>query len=393
MEFACPQCGRRYKSQTPIDGRKVICKACNSQFTAIAIVDELPSTPPRPFGAAGVPSSGNSSHSSDLFDDEFGMLPATPRSAVQRPDTTSNYGATGGFNSTLDGDQRFNAGNNQLGSARPSMSGGHSGGRPRRSDEIDYEIFGDEAQYVEITLDPGEQAIAEAGALMFMTAGIQMETVLGDPSDQKGGLLGKAISAGKRVLTGESLFMTTFTNQGHARAVVGFGSPYPGKMIPMHLDELGGELICQKDSFLCGARGIRVGIAFQKKIGAGLFGGEGFIMQRLQGDGIAIVHAGGTMMYRELKPGEQLRVDTGCLMAMGPSVQYDIQFVGGLKNAFFGGEGLFLASLVGPGPVWLQSLPFSRLAGRVASAMPGSGGGSKDEGSLLGGVGRMFMGD
>jgi uncharacterized protein (TIGR00266 family) len=393
MEFACPQCGRRYKSQTPIDGRKVICKACNSQFTAIAIVDELPSTPPRPLGAAAVPSSGNASHSGDLFDDEFGMLPATPRPAVQRADTTSNYGATGGFNSTLDGDQRFNAGNNQLGSARPSMSGGHSGGRPRRSDEIDYEIFGDEAQYVEITLDPGEQAIAEAGALMFMTAGIQMETVLGDPSEQQSGFLGKAISAGKRVLTGESLFMTTFTNQGHARAVVGFGSPYPGKMIPMHLDELGGELICQKDSFLCGARGIRVGIAFQKKIGAGLFGGEGFIMQRLQGDGIAIVHAGGTMMYRELKPGEQLRVDTGCLMAMGPSVQYDIQFVGGLKNAFFGGEGLFLASLVGPGPVWLQSLPFSRLAGRVASAIPGAGGGGKDEGSLLGGVGRMFMGD
>jgi uncharacterized protein (TIGR00266 family) len=416
MEFACPQCGRRYRSQTPIDGRKVICKACNSQFTAIAILDELPSTPPRPLASAAVPNSGNYAKPNDPFEDDFGMLPPTPRTpssrpADQRPDPTSNdgaaanygaaandgaaanYGGSANFNSTLDSDQKFSAGNHQLGSARPSMSGGHSGAGPRRSDEIDYQIFGDEAQYVEITLDPGEQAIAEAGALMFMTDGIQMETVLGDPSDQKSGFLGKALSAGKRVLTGESLFMTTFTNQGHVRAVVGFGSPYPGKMIPMHLDELGGELICQKDSFLCGARGIRVGIAFQKKIGAGLFGGEGFIMQRLQGDGIAIVHAGGTMMYRELKPGEQLRVDTGCLMAMGPSVQYDIQFVGGLKNAFFGGEGLFLASLVGPGPVWLQSLPFSRLAGRVASAIPGSGGGAKDEGSLLGGVGRMFMGD
>jgi uncharacterized protein (TIGR00266 family) len=399
MEFACPQCGRRYRSQTPIDGRKVICKACNAQFTAIAILDELPSTPPRPLPAAAVPGSGHSAEPNDPFEDDFSLSPAAPRPMPQRPDLASNYGAqsnhgdSGVFNSTLDSDQKFSAGNHQLGSARPSMSGGHSGGGPRRSDEIDYEIFGDEAQYVEITLDPGEQAIAEAGALMFMTDGIQMETVLGDPSDQKSGFLGKALSAGKRVLTGESLFMTTFTNQGHARAVVGFGSPYPGKMIPMHLDELGGELICQKDSFLCGARGIRVGIAFQKKIGAGLFGGEGFIMQRLQGDGIAIVHAGGTMMYRELKAGEQLRVDTGCLMAMGPTVQYDIQFVGGLKNAFFGGEGLFLASLVGPGPVWLQSLPFSRLAGRVASAMPGSGGGAKDEGSLLGGVGRMFMGD
>jgi uncharacterized protein (TIGR00266 family) len=296
--------------------------------------------------------------------------------------------------STRDGDNDFLAGDTEISSAPVSISGGQSGdGRPRSSDEIDYQIFGNETQYVEITLDPGEQTIAEAGALMYMTHGIEMETVFGDPSQQGGGLLGKALSAGKRMMTGESLFMTTFTNHSRGQAHVAFGAPYPGRMIPMHLDQLGGELICQKDAFLCGARGIRVGIAFQKKIGAGLFGGEGFIMQRLSGDGIAIVHAGGTMMYRELEPGEKMRVDTGCLMAMGPSVNYDIQFVGGLKNAFFGGEGLFLATLVGPGPVWLQSLPFSRLAGRVAAATPGAGGSSKGEGSVLGGLGEMFMGD
>ncbi|MEM9585683.1 MAG: TIGR00266 family protein [Planctomycetota bacterium] len=274
------------------------------------------------------------------------------------------------------------------------MRGGQShDGRRRSADEIDYEIFGHETQYVEITLDPGEQTIAEAGALMYMTDGIEMNTVLGDPSKQDEGLLGKALSAGKRMMTGESLFMTTFTNQSGQQAKVAFGAPFTGRMIPLHLDQLGGEIVCQKDAFLCGARGIQVDIAFQKKIGAGLFGGEGFIMQRLRGDGIAIVHAGGTMMYRELAPGERLRLDTGCLMAMGPSVNYDIQFVGGLKNAFFGGEGLFMATLAGPGPVWLQSLPFSRLAGRIASATPSAGGSSKGEGSVLGGLGEMFMGD
>ena len=275
------------------------------------------------------------------------------------------------------------------------MRGGQSGdGRTRTSDEIDYEIFGEESQYVVITLDPGEQTIAEAGALMYMDAGIEMNTVFGDPSQQDKGFLGKALSAGKRLATGESLFMTTFTNTSSKICKVAFGSPYPGRMIPMHLDQLGGEIICQKDAFLCGARGIQVGIAFQKKIGAGLFGGEGFIMQRLTGDGIAITHAGGTMMYRELAAGETLRVDTGCLMAMGPTVKYDIQFVGGLKNAFFGGEGLFLATISGPGPLWLQSLPFSRLAGRViAGAGSGLTGGNKGEGSLLGGLGEMLMGD
>ncbi|MEO1525167.1 MAG: AIM24 family protein [Planctomycetota bacterium] len=277
------------------------------------------------------------------------------------------------------------------------MRGGQSNdGVDRTSDEIDYEIFGHETQYVEITLDPGEQTIAEAGALMYMTDGIEMATVFGDPSKQDSSLFGKVISAGKRALTGESLFMTTFTNQSHRQAKVAFGAPHPGRMVPLHLDQLGGEIICQKDAFLCGARGITVDIAFQKKIGAGLFGGEGFIMQRLKGDGIAVIHAGGTMMYRELEHGEMLKLDTGCLMAMGPSVNYDIQFVGGLKNAFFGGEGLFLATVRGPGPVWLQSLPFSRFAGRLVAQSGGGLGANKGEGSILdglGGLGGMLMGD
>jgi uncharacterized protein (TIGR00266 family) len=256
----------------------------------------------------------------------------------------------------------------------------------RTSDEIDYEIFGSEMQFVEVTLDPGETVIAEAGGMMFMTAGIKMETVFGDPSQSSQGFWSKVASAGKRVLTGESLFMTTFTNIAAARETVAFASPYPGKIVPMHLDQLGGEVICQKDAFVCGARGTRVSIAFQKKIGAGLFGGEGFIMQRLAGDGVVLLHAGGTMMVRDLQPGENLRLDTGCLMALTPSVNYDIGFVGGFKNTLFGGEGLFLAHLTGPGRVWCQSLPFSRLAGRIL----GGARGKKEEGSLLG---NMFMGD
>ena len=276
-------------------------------------------------------------------------------------------------------------------SAPSSFSG--SGREGTRADVIDYEIFGHETQYVELTLDPGEMAIAEAGAMMYMDAAIQMDTVFGDPSETGGGFWSKALGAGKRMLTGESLFMTTFTNHGSQRAKVAFGSPYPGRKIPLHLDELGGEIICQKGAFLCGATGIKVESAFQKKIGAGLLGGEGFIMQRLRGDGVAIAHAGGTMMFRLLAPGEMLRVDTGCLMALGPSVDYDVQFVGGIKNTLFGGEGLVLATITGPGPVWLQSLPFSRLAGRVAAATPGAGGSSKGEGSLLGGLGDMLMGD
>ncbi len=267
-----------------------------------------------------------------------------------------------------------------------------SAGSTRKADEIDYEIYGSEMQCVAVTLDPGEMVIAEAGAMMYMTAGIKMETVFGDPSAGKQGFWGKLASAGKRLVTGESLFMTTFTNIGAGRDSVAFSSPYPGKIVPMHLDRLGGELICQKDAFLCGARGIQVGIAFQKKIGVALFGGEGFIMQRLTGDGIALMHAGGTIIERDLQAGETIRLDTGCLVALMPSVRYDIGFVGGFKNTIFGGEGLFLATLTGPGRVWMQSLPFSRLAGRVLAAAPGIGSGGKDEGSVLGGIGNMIMG-
>ncbi len=269
----------------------------------------------------------------------------------------------------------------------PRGGGGAGGGR-MRADEIDYKIHGEEMQYVEVTLDPGETVIAEAGGMMYMTSGIQMQTVFGDPSAENKGFMGKLMGAGKRLLTGESLFMTTFTAGGGGRETVAFAAPYPGKIIPMHLDQLGGELICQKDSFLCAAKGVQVGIAFQKKIGVGLFGGEGFIMQRLTGDGIAMVHAGGTIMERVLGPGETLRLDTGCIVALDPRVTYDIQMAGGIKNSLFGGEGLFLANVTGPGKVWLQSLPFSRLAGRVL-ANAGSMGG-KGEGGVLGNLGGLL---
>jgi uncharacterized protein (TIGR00266 family) len=260
----------------------------------------------------------------------------------------------------------------------------------RRADEIDYEIFGEEMQYVIIELDPDEMVIAEAGAMMFMTSGVKMETKFGDPSKQQTGLLDKLMTAGKRVMTGESMFVTTFTQAGKGKGQVAFAAPYPGKILAVDLHQLGGELICQKSSFICAARGIQIGIAFQKKIGVGLFGGEGFVMQRLSGDGVAMIHAGGTLMRRTLKEGETLKLDTGCLVALQPTVTYDIQFVGGVKNTLFGGEGLFLATVTGPGEVWLQSLPFSRLAGRVLSA--GIGVTKKDEGSLLGGIGSLIMG-
>jgi uncharacterized protein (TIGR00266 family) len=260
-----------------------------------------------------------------------------------------------------------------------------------RADVIDYKIFGEEMQYVEITLDPGETVLAEAGVMMYMTTGIKMETVFGDPSAQNQSVWGKIASAGKRMITGESLFVTTFTAVGGGRQTVAFASPYPGKIIPLHLDQHGGEIVCQKDSFVCAAKGIQIGIAFQKKIGVGLFGGEGFIMQRLTGDGIALVHAGGTIMSRTLAAGETIKLDTGCLVALEQTVTYDIQFIGGFKNAVFGGEGLFIATVTGPGKVWLQSLPFSRLAGRVL-ANAGSVGRGKDEGSLLGGLGGIGIG-
>jgi uncharacterized protein (TIGR00266 family) len=258
---------------------------------------------------------------------------------------------------------------------------------------IDYEIFGDDMQFVEIELDPNEAAVAEAGGMMYMDEGIEMETIFGDGSQQQSGFLGALMGAGKRLLTGESLFMTVFLNRGTGRRKIAFGAPYPGKIVPVNLSEVGGELIAQKDSFLVAAKGVSIGIAFQRKIGAGLFGGEGFIMQRLQGDGLAFVHAGGTLMQRDLKPGESLRIDTGCIVAFQPSVSYDIQYVGKIKTAMFGGEGLFFATLQGPGRVWLQSLPLSRLAGRIMAAVPGMGRGGRGEGSILGGLGGILDGD
>ncbi|CAG7629664.1 TIGR00266 family protein [Paenibacillus allorhizosphaerae] len=256
--------------------------------------------------------------------------------------------------------------------------------------EIDYRINGTEMQYVEIELDPGESVIAEAGSMMMMDQNIQMETIFGDGSNQGSGLMGKLFGAGKRLLTGESLFMTVFTNRGRGKESVSFASPYPGRILPMDLTTLNGKLICQKDSFLCAAKGVSIGIDFQRKLGAGFFGGEGFIMQKIEGDGLAFVHAGGTICERVLQPGEMIRVDTGCLVAMTQDVDYDIEFVKGIKTALFGGEGLFFATLRGPGRVWIQSLPFSRLADRVISAA--GPGGRKEEGSILGGLGNLLDG-
>ena len=258
-------------------------------------------------------------------------------------------------------------------------------------DVVDFEIKGAEMQFVEVELDPGEAAVGEAGSLFFMDATIGMDTVFGDGSSSSGGagggggLLGKLLSAGKRLVTGESLFTTVYTNQGATKAKVAFAAPYPGKIIPMDLRQLGGTLICQKDAFLCAARGVSLGIALQQKLGVGFFGGEGFIMQKLEGDGLAFVHAGGTIVRRELKMGETLMVDTGCVVAYTPTTSFEIQYVGKIKTALFGGEGLFFAKLSGPGTVWLQSLPFSRLASRVFAAAPQRGG-SKEEGGVLGGL-------
>ncbi len=259
--------------------------------------------------------------------------------------------------------------------------------------EIDYRIEGDDMQFVEIELDPSEAVVAEAGGMMYMEDGIAMETIFGDGSQQNSGFVGSLLGAGKRLLTGESLFMTVFQNQAYGKKKVAFGAPYPGKIVPVHLAALGGEFIAQKDSFLCAAKGVSVGIAFNKRIGAGLFGGEGFIMQRLTGDGWAFMHAGGTLHERTLQAGETLRVDTGCIVGFQPSVDYDIKFVGGIKSALFGGEGLFFATLRGPGTVWLQSLPFSRLADRIIAAAPRTGGKAQGEGSVLGGLGRLLDGD
>lgn len=257
--------------------------------------------------------------------------------------------------------------------------------------EIDYEIHGEEMQHIAIELDPNETAIAESGAFMMMDDGIQMATIFGDGSQQQGGIMGKLFSAGKRLLTGESLFMTAFTNAGQGKKRVHFASPYPGKIIPMNLAEHGSKMICQKDAFLCAAKGVSVGIEFQKRLGTGIFGGEGFIMQKLEGDGMAFVHAGGHVFEKTLAPGEVLKIDTGCVVAYSQEIDFDIQFVGGIKNMVFGGEGLFFATLRGPGRVWIQSLPISRLASRIISY--GTFGRRKEEGSILGGLGNLLDGD
>jgi uncharacterized protein (TIGR00266 family) len=255
--------------------------------------------------------------------------------------------------------------------------------------EIDYKIYGEELQFVEIELDPQETAIAESGAMMMMDDGIEMQTIFGDGSAQQTGFLGKLMSAGKRLLTGESLFMTAFTNAGQGKKKVSFAAPYTGKIIPIDLRQLGGTIIAQKDAFLCAAKGVSVGIYFQRKLGVGIFGGEGFIMEKLEGDGMAFMHAGGYIMERELSAGEVLKIDTGCVVAYTPQVQFDIEFVKGIRNFMFGGEGLFFARMQGPGKVWIQSLPISRLAARIVQYGTWH---RKEEGSILGGLGNLLDG-
>lgn len=255
------------------------------------------------------------------------------------------------------------------------------------SHKLDYKLYGDDMQFVEIQLASNETVIAEAGSMMMMGENITMETIFGDGS-KKGG--SKLFNAAKRVLTGESLFMTAFTNSDNKKQQVSFASPYPGKIIPIDLSTINNKLICQKDSFLCATKGISIGIDFRKKLSVGFFGGEGFILQKLEGDGLCFIHAGGTIIKKELLPNQKLRVDTGCLVAMSKDIKYDIEFVGGIKNSLFGGEGLFLASLTGPGYVWIQSLPFSRLASKIFASAPQVCGNNKGEGSILGSFGNLF---
>ncbi|MCW5200020.1 TIGR00266 family protein [Desulfobulbus sp. F1] len=280
--------------------------------------------------------------------------------------------------------------------ANPSAAAGRQAPPPmvsrHHAHEIDYEIFGHEMQFVEVELDPQESVIAEAGSMMYMSDGIRMDTIFGDgsASSQSGGFFDKMLGAGKRLITGESLFITVFTFVGQGKGKAAFAAPYPGKIIPLDLSKYGGRIICQKDAFLCAAKGVAVGVAFQKKIGVALFGGEGFIMQQLDGDGLCFVHAGGTIVERELAAGQTLRVDTGCLVALTQTVKYDIEYVGNVKSAVFGGEGFFFATLRGPGHVWLQSLPFSRLAGRIWAAAPQTGGKGVDQGSVIGGLANLF---
>ena len=278
----------------------------------------------------------------------------------------------------------------------PPLEGGGlatSAAPPVQAHEVDYEIFGDDMQIVEVELDPGETVIAEAGAMNYLEPDITFEAKMGDGSQPNEGMMGKLLAVGKRALSGESIFMTHFTHAGRdGKRRAAFAAPYPGKILPIDMKEIGGEITCQKDAFLCAAMGTQVTIAFNKKLGAGFFGGEGFILQRLRGDGLAFMHAGGTVIERELK-GETLRVDTGCLVAFSPGITYDIQSAGNLKSMFFGGEGLFLATLSGHGKVWLQSLPFSRMADRILAHAPSAGGSAQGEGSVLGGLGRLIDGD
>jgi len=262
------------------------------------------------------------------------------------------------------------------------------------ADDIDFEIKGQELQFLEIELDPGESAVAEAGAMVWKDASISMATVFGDGSDGGGGgFMGKLLGAGKRLVTGESLFTTVFTHQGSGKARVAFAAPTPGAILPLKLDQYGGTLICQKDAFLAAAKGVQMGIFFQRRVMTGLFGGEGFIMQRLDGDGWVFTQMGGTIVERELRAGEELHVDTGCLAAMTPSVDFDLVAVGGVKSMIFGGEGAFFARLRGPGHVWIQSLPFSRLAGRMLAAAGSRGGQNRGEGSPLGALGDLIGGN
>lgn len=261
--------------------------------------------------------------------------------------------------------------------------------------EIDFEIIGHDMQLVEIELDPNEAVIAEAGAMMYMDQSIHMDTIFGDGTESQKGFMGKLFGAGKRVLTGESLFMTVFENKGYGKEKVAFAAPYPGKIVPFDLTAYNGKIICQKDAFLCAAKGVSVGIEFQRKLGAGFFGGEGFIMQKLEGDGLAFAHAGGTIVERDLTPGQVIKVDTGCIVAMTGDVNYSIEMAKGIKSAIFGGEGLFLATLSGPGKVWLQSMPFSRLADRVITVGGYESGKQATRGessafNVLGGIGDML---
>ncbi len=266
---------------------------------------------------------------------------------------------------------------------------------PTISDDIDFEVCGSEMQFVEIELDPGESAIAEAGSMMFKAPSISMETAFGDAShkSQNAGMFDKIVGAGKRLITGESLFTTVFTHEGHGKAKVSFASPYPGHILPFRLEEMGGTLICQKDAFLCAAKGVSIGIEFQRKIMTGLFGGDGFIMQKLEGDGWAFIHVGGTVVEKELEAGEEIHIDTGCVAAYTSGIDFDVVRVGSVKSMIFGGEGVFFATLKGPGKVWIQSLPFSRLSGRVLAAAPSATSRGVGEGSILGGLGNILDGD